>query len=250
MEKNDFDKGKFLYDIAVSHEVSTENPDDISLSIRNMLADIRSLGYADFHHLADVKLRKIHDPRIMAILLKYYIQMDLYTRDSLMYKIHPKHFPEAISIAKTEFLALGPTSRMTLNGFQTAMSKAQITEQFLDEMFALLSEGENYAYLSDVRKVLCKKAPDRMLPLIERYSDSVLVLCVIEDCKHLANIDYAIGKLEVLAAITDEEIKQTLLDNKQDLSVTTYQYFCNLCSASRIQAEAKVVLRKLQKRAK
>lgn len=250
MEKNDFDKGKFLYDIAVSHEVPMENTDDVSLSIQNMLAEIRSLGYDEFQYFADIKLQRIQDPRIMEILLKYYTEMDLYTRDSLMYKIHPKYFPEVISIAKAEFLALGPTNRMTLNGFQAAMSKGKLTEQYLNEMIALLSKGENYAYLSDVRKVLCKKAPDRMLPLLEKYSNSVLVLCFIEDCKHFANVDYAMPKLNSLATITDEEIKQTLLDNKQDLSVTTYRYFRNLCSVSRIQTEAKAALKKLQKKAK
>ena len=55
MGKDNFDKAKFLYDIAVASEPPMEDPDDVSLSIQNMLAELRALGYEEFSCLSDVK---------------------------------------------------------------------------------------------------------------------------------------------------------------------------------------------------
>ena len=59
MEKNNFNKAEFLYNIAVSYETPMENSDDISLSIQMMLEEIRELGYEDYHYLSDITLRSI-----------------------------------------------------------------------------------------------------------------------------------------------------------------------------------------------
>ena len=48
MGKDNFDKAKFLYDMAVASEPPMEDPDDVSLSIQNMLAELRALGYEEF----------------------------------------------------------------------------------------------------------------------------------------------------------------------------------------------------------
>ena len=249
MEKDRFDKAKFLYDIAVANETPIENPDDVSLSIQNMLAEIRALGYEEFSCLSDVELRNINNPRIMRILLKYYEQMDLFTRDSLMYKMHPKHCPEVISIATAEFLNLSSSDRRLLNGFQTAMSKGEITDAYLNEMFKLLSVGEYYFALSEVRKKLCKYAPERMLQVIEKHSNSVLILCTIDDCVHLSNSDAIVSKLESWANITEKEIQNIQLrENNQELSVTTYEYYRDLCAVERIREDANKALKKIKQR--
>lgn len=249
MEKDRFDKAKFLYDIAVANETSIENPGDVSLSIQNMLAEIRALGYEEFSCLSDVELRNINNPRIMRILLKYYEQMDLFTRDSLMYKMHPKHCPEVISIATAEFLNLGPSDRRLLNGFQTAMSKGTITDAYLNEMFKLLENGEEYVALSEVRKRLCQNTPERMLPIIDKYSKNVLLLCVIQDCVYLADSDEIVGKLESWGNISEEEIQSIQLrENNQDLSVTTYEYYRDLCTVERVRTDAKKALKKIKQR--
>ena len=245
MDKNNFQKATFLYDIAVSHEKAQENPDDVSLSIQNMLSDIRELGYSEFNYLADIELRNIKDPRIMKVLIKYYEDMDLFTRDSLMYKIHPKYFPEIISIAKKEFLNLRPSDKRNLNGFQTAMSRGKITNSYLDEMFELLENGEQYASLSIVRKKLCKSSPERMLPLIERYSKGVLVLCAIQDCAYLESVGDVIRILENWVNVTDDDIKRIRLsENNQELTVTTYEYYRDLCTKERIISEVKKTLKR------
>ncbi len=249
MEKDHFDKAKFLYDIAVANETPMEDPDDVSLSIQNMLAEIRALGYEEFSCFADVKLRSINDPRIMRILLKYYDEMDLFTRDELMYKIHPKHCPEVIGIAKAEFLALGPSDRRTLNGFQAAMSKGKITDAYLDEMFELLEQGEHYAALFEVRKRLCKNVPERMLPIINKYTDGLLILCTIQDCAYMADVEEIIAKLESWSYISEEKMKSIRLrENNQELSVTTYEYYRDLCTVERVRADAKKALKKIMQR--
>lgn len=248
MEKNNFNKAEFLYNIAVSYETPMENSDDISLSIQMMLEEIRELGYEDYHYLSDITLRSIKDPRIMKILFKYYNKMDLFTKDSLMYKIHPKVCPEILSIAKKEFLNLGPSDKMNLNGFQTAMSKGKFNDSYIEEMLELLRIGENYAYLSEVKKKLCKKAPLQMLPLIEKYENGVLILCVIQDCEYLGFSNNIIYKLENWTNITENEIKSLKShENNQELSVTTYEYYRNLCSVDCIHTNAKNALKKINK---
>ena len=249
MEKDRFDKAKFLYDIAVANETPIENPDDVSLSIQNMLAEIRALGYEEFSCLSDVELRNINNPRIMRILLKYYEQMNLFTRDSLMYKMHPKHCPEVISIATAEFLNLSPSDRRLLNGFQTAMSKGEITEGYLNQMFKLLELGEQYVALSEVRKRLCKNAPGRMLSVIEKYSNGLLILCAIQDCVYIADSKEMIVKLESWMNISEEEIQNIQLrENNRELSVTTYEYYRDLCTVERVRTDAKKALKKIKQR--
>lgn len=249
MEKDRLDKAKFLYDIVVANETPVEAPDDVSLSIQNMLAEIRVLGYDEFSCLSDVELRNITNPHIMRILLKYYDQMDLFTRDSLMYKMHPKHCPEVIGIATAEFLNLGPSDRRLLNGFQTVMSKGKITDSYLSEMFKLLESGEEYVALSEVRKRLCKNTPERMLPLINKYSKTLLILCAIQDCVYLADLDEIIAKLESWGNITEEEIQSIQLrENNRDLSVTTYEYYRDLCTVERVRTDARKALKKIKQR--
>ena len=249
MKKDNFEKANFLYDIAVSHETPMESPDDVSLSIQNMLAEIRGLGYEEFSYLSDVELRSINDSRIMKVLLKYYDEMDLLTKDSFMYKMHPKYCPEVISVATAEFLNLGPSDRRLLNGFQTAMSKGKITDMYLNEMFKLLENGEEYAALSEVRKRLCKNTPERMLSVINKYSKNLLILCAIQDCVYIADSDEIIAKLESWMNITEEEIQSIKLrENNQDLSITTYEYYCDLCTVERVRADAKKALKKIKQR--
>lgn len=247
MNKDNFRKEELLYHIAVAHEKTIEDPDDISLSIKKMLADIRSLGYDEYQYLADIKLRNIKDRRIMKVLLNYYDEMDLVTKDALMYKIHPKYFPEVVNIAKKEFLNLGPSDRRCFNGFQIAMSRGQVSDAYIEEMFDLLDVGEQYAAMSEVRKRLCRIAPDRMIPLIERYSNSVLALCTIQDCSYLINTNYAISLLKRFANISEDELICIKLVNNQNLNVTVYEYYRDMCTVSRIQGDAMKVLKKMTK---
>ena len=241
-----FDKSTFLYNIAISHDTPMDNLDDISLSINLMLEEIRSLGYEEFHSINDVKLRKIKDPRIMKILLKYYDQMDLYTKDSLMYKINPKYYPEILSIAKKEFLSLRPSEKMNLNGFQTAMSKGLFSDAYINEMYNLLNCEDNYAYLSEVRKKFCKEASKIILPFIEKNSKNVLVICAIQDSKYLPCFDRVLENLTNLSNITEEEIKNIKSpENNNALSVTTYEYYNKICTVTRIKSDAAKALKKL-----
>lgn len=247
MSKDDFNKAEFLYNISTYHETPMDFPDDVSLSIQNMLAEIREIGYENFHYFSDIKLRTITDPLIMKILLKYYNQMDLFTKNDLMYKINPSKFPEIVRIAKEEFLKLGPTDKMLLNGFQVAMSKATITDPYLDEMFELLEKGEHYAYLYEIRKKLCKKYSHRMLPLLNKHSNGVLLLCVIQDIKYMDLSDDIIEKLKSWANITNQMIRTIQSsESNQELSVTTYEYYRNLCTMERIRTEARLALKKLK----
>ena len=103
MDKINFNKAEYLYNVSVSSEVYPDNPDDISLHILNMLAEIRKLGYDEFQHFADIQLRKIKDPAIMKVLYKYYKEMDLFTRDSIIYKIDPKKSQIYFKLPKKSF---------------------------------------------------------------------------------------------------------------------------------------------------
>ena len=246
--KDNFNKAEFLYNIAVPHETPMGNPDDVTLSIQMMLKEIRELGHEEFNYLCDINLRRIKDPCIMKILFKYYNEMDLLTKDSLMYKIHPKVCPEILSIAKKEFLDLGPSDKRHLYGFQLAMSRGKFNDSYIEEMLELLRVKENYAYLSEVRKKLCKKAPLQILPLIEEYANGVLIICVIQDCKYLGFSNNIIHELENLTNITEDEVKSLKSrENNQDLSVTTYEYYRDLCSVDSIRKDAKDALKKINK---
>ena len=166
-----------------------------------------------------------------------------------MYKMHPQYCPEVICIAKAEFLDLGPSDRRLLNGFQTAMSKGKLTDAYLHEMFKLLENGEEYAALSEVRKRLCKNTPEQMLPIINQYSKNLLILCAIQDCVYIPDSDEIIAKLESWVNITEEEIQSIKLrENNQDLSVTTYEYYRDLCTVERVRTDAKKALKKIKQR--
>ena len=185
----------------------------------------------------------------MRVLLKYYNEMDLFTRDSLMYKIHPKYFPEVLDIAKKEFLNLSPSIKRELNGFQVAMGKGNFSEEYTNEMLGLLENGEYYANLGDIRKKIAKKHPQKLIPLIEKYSKSALILCAICDCGHLSLTPDIIEKLERWSNISDDEIKIIRSrENNRELTVTTYEYYLKFCNADRIRADARSTLKKLKKK--
>lgn len=247
MGNNNFNKAELLYNIAVAHEIPMESPDDVTLSIQNMLAEIRQLGHEEFNYLADLKLRKIKSPSIMKVLLKYYKEMDTFTRSDLICRIDPKIFPEVVQIAKEEFNKLGPADRRFLTGFQTALSKAKITDAYFDEMFVLLNDGENYAYLSELRKKFCMKMPHRMLPLIDKYSNGVLIRCAIQDIKYIKQSEDVLRKLQDLVCITEDRIEMLKSpQNNQELSVTTYEHYRSLCTVKDIRREATLALKKLK----
>lgn len=249
MDKINFNKAEYLYNVAVSSEVYPDNPDDISLHILNMLAEIRELGYDEFQHFADIQLRKIKDPAIMKVLYKYYKEMDLFTRDSIIYKIDPKKIPDILQIAKEEFLRLSPTDKLILNGFQTTMSKGSFNNEYTNSMFNLVEIGENYFALSKVRKQLCKNSPLKMIQLLNRYEKSVLIIEVIRDYNYLLFSNEVTQKLNGLINITQNELNSIIsMSNNHDLSATTYEYYKKICSVERIRKEASILLNKSQKR--
>ena len=249
MDKINFNKAEYLYNVAVSSEVYPDNPDDISLHILNMLAEIRELGYDEFQHFADIQLRKIKDPGIMKVLYKYYKEMDLFTRDSIIYKIDPKKIPDILQIAKEEFLKLSPTDKLILNGFQTTMSKGSFNNEYTNSMFNLVEIGENYFALSKVRKQLCKTSPLKMIQLLNRYEKSVLIIEVIRDYNYLLFSNEVTQKLNGLINITQNELNSIIsMSNNHDLSATTYEYYKKICSVERIRKEASILLNKSQKR--
>lgn len=249
MDEINFNKAKFLYDIACSHEIYPDNPDDISLHILNMLAEIRELGYDEFQHFADIKLRKIKDPAIMKVLFKYYNEMDLFTRNSMIYKIDPRKIPDILQVAKEEFLRLGPTDKLLLNGFQTTMSKGPFNDEYTNNMFDLLEIGENFFALSQVRKRLCKNSPLKMIQLLNRYEKSVLIIEVIQDYNYLLFSDEVIQKLNELMNITENELASIISpSNNRNLSVTTYNYYKEMCSVECIRKDVSIILNKSKKR--
>ena len=249
MDKINFNKAEYLYNVAVSSEVYPDNPDDISLHILNMLAEIRELGYDEFQHFSDIQLRKIKDPAIMKVLYKYYKEMDLFTRDSIIYKIDPKKIPDILQIAKEEFLRLSPTDKLILNGFQTTMSKGSFNNEYTNSMFSLVEIGENYFALSKVRKQLCKNSPLKMIQLLNRYEKSVLIIEVIRDYNYLLFSNEVTQKLNGLINITQTELNAIIsMSNNHDLSATTYEYYKKICSVERIRKEASILLNKSQKR--
>ena len=249
MNEMNLNKAKYLYDIAISSETYPDSPDDISLHILNMLAEIRELGYDEFQHFADIQLRKIKDPAIMKVLYKYYKEMDLFTRDSIIYKIDPKKVPDILQVAKEEFLRLSPTDKLILNGFQTTMSKGSFDEEYIDSMFSLVEIGENYFALSEVRKKLCKKAPLQMIQLLNAHEKSVLILDVLRDYNYLLFSDKVVQKLNQLINITTPDLDSIVSPkNNRGLSVTTYEHYKKLCSIERIQKEASILWHKAQKK--
>lgn len=249
MDKMNFNKAEYLYNIAVSSEVYPNNPDDISLRILNMLAEIRELGYNEYQHFADIQLRKIKDPAIMKILFKYYHDMDLFTRDSIIYKIDPKKVPNILQVAKEDFLRLSPTDKLILNGFQTTMSKGSFDEEYINSMFSLVEIGENYFALSKVRKKLCKKAPLQMIQLLNTHEKSVLILDVLSDYNYLLFSDKVVQRLNQLINITTPDLDSIVSPkNNRGLSVTTYEHYKKLCSIERIRKEASILWHKAQKK--
>lgn len=248
MDKMKFNKGQYLYDIAISSEIYPDNPDDISLHILNMLAEIQELGYDEFQHLADIELRKIKDSAIMKILFKYYREMDLFTRDSIIYKIDPRKIPDILQVAKEEFLKLSPSDKFILNGFQITMSKGTFDNEYTNSMLNLLKIGDNYFALSEVRKKLCKKVPLKMIQLLNGYEESVLLVEVIRDYNYLLFSNEVTQKLHQLINITTNEIDSIISSsNNRNLSVTTYEYYKKICSVDRIRKEAYKLLNKSQK---
>ncbi len=245
MDKKNFNTAEFLYRKRVSEEKEPENPDDVTLSVKNMLSEIKALGYAEYEHLADVKLRSITSKKIMAVLVKYYGEMDRYTRDAFMYKINPKYFPEIVPIAKEEFLALSPSERRVLRGFQYALGRAEFSEEYCEEMAKLLDDAELYSGLGDVRKALAKKCSQKILPFIYKYGNCLLALDVIQDCKYLSDKTEAVKILEHFGTIQDDEAENLRKKENNRLSVTNYEYYLNICTAERLRSDAKKILKEI-----
>jgi hypothetical protein len=174
--------------------------------------------------------------------------MDLFTKDSIIYKIDPRKIPDILQVAKEEFLGLSPTDKLILNGFQKTLSKGPFDNEYTNSMLTLTEIGENYFALSEVRKKLCKKAPLRMIQLLNRYEKSVLVVEVIRDYNYLLFSNEVTQRLDQLINITPNELESMIFsDNNRGLSVTTYEYYKKLCSVERIRKEASKILSKAQK---
>lgn len=238
---------KFLYDMRVANEKPMDNPDDVTLTLQTILAEIRELGY-DWHYEADIELHSIQDKHIMRILSNHFDEVDLYTKDIFLRKIDPKVCPEIIDKALALYLTFGPNDRLTFLGFDRVLSMAKDIDGYYDNLLALLEDGEHFSALTMVCKKLCQKRPAQMLSLIERYSQGVLLIRAIQYMSYFANREEVSEKLLFYKDISESELNTLLSTASYALSVTTFEYWKRLCTVERIRTEARSALRKINKK--
>lgn len=240
-------EAEFLYSIAVSHEIYPEEPDGESLAILNMLTEIRELGYP-YEHFADIELRIVKDAAIMKLLLKYYPQMEsLFTKQSVLRKIDPKKFPEAIDLAYAEYKELSPLEKHEMSGLQEVIAKGKPSAQYMDFLFSLIDTPDTYSAGFIIRERLLRSAPDRLKEYSLRFYKGVLLLDTLKEFSRYAD-DESENILRMAKDITDEELKRIHRGQEYVMSVTMYEKCRSYCTAENIRYEAKRLLRKLEKK--
>lgn len=238
---------QYLYDMRVAEEVPMDKPDGSSRVIQEMLAEIRKLGY-EWYYMADIDFRSIQNKKVMKILLQYYDDLDLYYKDSLMYKVSPRQCPEVIGMALLDYAKFGPEEKRMFLGFDTVLSKGVPSESYFNCMFDLLEDPNNYAWLSKVRKTLCKHSPERMFTLVEKYSKGILLDYAINDYSQLPYCTDIVKKLQRYADISPDEVCRLASSNEYNLLPYTFEYIYSWLTVDRIRYDAKVALRKIEKK--
>ena len=241
---NDSMIAKLLYDQAVAGEVYPENPEGESLTILNMLADIRKLGY-DYHYFADIKLRKITDPAIMELLLQYYPLMEsVDTKGEILLKIDPKRFPEIFNLALDEYNMQSPLDKSYFSCFQDVLAKSARSEERIDLLLNFMNDPDNYASSYLIRKKLIKSVPERYRKYTFYYHKGVLLPITLDEFAKYGDAE-SVEILKKAATFTDEDIKSFCNSQEYKLCVTMQEYWERCCTIENIQGTAKKLLKKL-----
>lgn len=241
----DFRVAKLLYDQAVSEEIYPENPEGESLAILNMLADIRKLGY-DYHYFADIRLRRITDPAIMELLLRYYPMMEsVDTKGEFLAKIDPKRFPEVFDLALEEYNLQSPLDKHYFSRFQEVLGKSARSEEQISILLNPMEDPDNYAASYMIRKKLVKSVPDRYRKYTFYYYKGVLLPDTLKDFAKYGDSE-SVEIIKKAATVTDDDIKSLCSSQKYKLCVTMQEYWARCCTKENIQGIAKKLLKNMK----
>ncbi len=237
-------EAKLLYDQAVAEEIYPENPDGESLAILNMLADIRKLGY-DYRYFADIKLRKITDPAIMELLLKYYPMMEsVFTKGEILAKIDPKRFPEVFDLALAEYNNQSPLDKSYFSCFQDVLGRSARSKEQISLLFGLMDDPDNFASSYLIRKKLVRSVPERYRKYTFYYYKGVLLPDTLREFAKYGDAE-SVEILKKAATVTDEDIKSLCRNQEYHLCVTMQERWERGCTKENIQDMAKKLLKKL-----
>ncbi len=235
---------EFLYEQATAEEIYPDNPEGESLAILNLLADIRKLGY-DYHYFADIKLRKITDPAIMELLLKYYPMMEsVVTKGEILVKIDPKHFPQVFDLALAEYNMQSPLDKNYFSWFQDVLGKSARSEEQISVLFGLMDDPDSYASSYLIRKKLLKSAPERYREYSFYYYKGVLLPDTLKEFAKYGDSE-SVEILKKAATVTADEIKALCHSQSYKLCVTMQEYWEKCCTIENIQGTSKKLLKKL-----
>ncbi len=237
-------EAKLLYDQAVAEEIYPENPEGESLAILNMLADIRKLGY-DYHYFADIKLRKITDPAIMELLLKYYPMMEsVFTKGEILAKIAPKRFPEVFDLALVEYNNQSPYDKIYFSCFHNVLGRSAISEEQISLLLGLMDDPDNFASSYMIRKKLVRSVPERYRKYTFYYYKGVLLPITLDEFAKYGDAE-SVEIIKKAATFTDEDIKSLCRSQDYKLCVTMQEYWERCCTKENIQGTARKLLKKL-----
>lgn len=246
MKNNDNCKiAQLLYNQSANSEVYPDILEGESLAIHRMLSEIRAIGY-EWYYFSDIKFRKIKDPRIMQILLKYYPDMEsIYTKEDILRQIDPKSFPVVINLALTEYNSLSPMEKKDISGFQNVLSKGAMSSEYISLLLSLLSDPDNYAASFLIRKKLAQIVPERLRELSFFYSQGVLLVDTLKEFAKYADKE-SIQLLNWAININENEVEQLYNNQSYHLCVTMYEYWKSCCTKQNIRYEAKKLLSKIK----
>ncbi len=235
---------KLLYDQAVAEEIYPDNPEGESLAILNMLADIRKLGY-DYHYFTDIKLRRITDPAVMELLLKYYPMMEsVFTKGEILVKIDPRRFPEVFEMALAEYNNQSPLDKSYFSCFQDVLGKSARSEKQIPLLLNLMDNPDNFASSYMIRKKLVRSVPDRYRKYTFYYHKGVLLPDTLKEFAKYGDAE-SVEILKKAATVTDDDIKSLCGDQNYKLCVTMQEHWERCCTKENIQGIAKQLLKKL-----
>jgi len=247
------DIARFLYNQRISEEKTIENPDGESLALLNLFDEINALGY-NFHYLADIELRPTKDKRVMRLLWKYLPQMEsIFTIQTFIKRIDPKIIPEVLDFAINTFSTFSTSDKMLLTGFDKVISKGKVSDEYLNKISQLLSDGDSYATLWETRKSLGKNHPNLLRTHTKTYQNGVLLPLTLRDHIFYSDEESTVF-LNHCLNITDDETDDIIghydyktSTYKYPLSVTIFEYWQKLCTKEIINNEAKKVIRERNK---
>lgn len=242
-----------LYEQRISLEKRIDCPDGESLALEEMFYEIQHLGY-NYSYLADIDLRTIRDVDLMKILLKYLPKMEsIYTKQIFIRKINPRRFPEIVDYAINEFEHFSPSDKMILTGFDEVISKGVTNNEYFDRILRLMEDGDSYATLNFVRRIMSKKRPEMIRPYTQKYCTGVLLPLTFNDFLWFADNDTA-KFLEYCSHMTEQDLLSTIgeYDYKENqykykISVTIFEYWKKNCTLDFIHKEAQKTIMKRNK---